>query len=111
MADQVAVEDIVLYRGEEEWSALYVRGKLAEVGDHYWVEEKLHQLLGIDEINSDDFLRGGNSREDVAQTLEEIEAYRIRREETSAEAEAEGLLQQAAELIRRAREVREQAGR
>ena len=57
MADRVAVEDIVLYKGSEDWSALYVKGRLVEVGDHYWVEEKLHQLLGIDEISSDDFLR------------------------------------------------------
>jgi len=79
MAERVAAEDIVLYRGEEDWSALYVKGKLEEVGDHYWVEEKLRQLLGIEEISSDDFLRGGSQREEVAQTLEEIEVYRSAR--------------------------------
>jgi len=84
MADRVTAEDIVLYGGGSEWSALYVKGKLEEVGDHYWVEEKLHQILGIEEISSDDFLRGGNQREDVAQTLEEIQDYRSARDAEEA---------------------------
>jgi len=109
MADRVAAEDIALYRGGEDWSALYVKGKLEEVGDHYWVEDKLHEVLGITVLSSDDFMRGGDQREDVAQTLDDIEAYRERREE--AEAQADDLLLQAAQLEQRAREIRKQAGR
>ena len=109
MADRVTVEDITVYRGGSEWSALYVKGKLEEVGDHYWIDEKLFQILGLEPIFSDSFMRGGDQREDVAQTLEEIEAYEERAQ--AAEDEAEELLIQAEELERRAKELREQAGR
>lgn len=64
--------DYVIYSGSEEWSALYVDGKLEKYGDHYLVEEHLRLLLGVTTISSDNFLRGGNWGEDVAPTLDAI---------------------------------------
>lgn len=90
--------EIVVYEGSDDWSALYVRGELLEVGDHYWVQEKLLQVLGIETIQSDDFLRGGNERSDVAQTLDELEEYRggqLAREAASRVAEAEAKVAEA----------------
>ncbi len=102
--------DIALFRGEEDWSALYVGGKLEEVGDHYWVQEKLLELIGIDEIVSDDFLLGGNAREDVARTVHEIHEYRRAQDALAAdEAAKAALLAEADELEARARSLREAA--
>jgi len=92
--------DLVIYRGTGEWSALYMDGKLERVGDHYLINERIEELLGIQVVDSDDFLRGSDGRE-TAQTLEEIETYRHLREDelrkaASARAEAELLLAAAA---------------
>jgi polysaccharide deacetylase 2 family uncharacterized protein YibQ len=87
------------YSGSSEWSALYVDGKLDRVGDHYTVDERISDLTGVTVVSSDDFLRGGNSREDVAQTLEDIETYAKSADATAAEAKAEGLREQARALL------------
>lgn len=103
--------DIALFQGEEDWSALYVGGKLEEVGDHYMVQDKLLQLLGIDEIVSDDFLLGGKTREGVARTVHEIHEYRREQDAREADAVARAaLLAEAEELEARARMLRETAG-
>lgn len=66
---------LVRYEGTGEWSALYVDGKLDKVGDHYLIEERISELAGVTCIQSDDFLRGGDTREDVAPTLEALEQH------------------------------------
>lgn len=65
----------VRYSGSDDWSALYIDGKLDRVGDHYLIDERISQLLGVEDISSDDFLRGGNQREDVAESLLDIEQF------------------------------------
>lgn len=66
---------LVRYSGSEDWSALYIDGQLDTVADHYLVDERISELLGVETVSSDDFMRGGNYREDVAKTLDEIEDY------------------------------------
>lgn len=107
MAATVDPKDIKVYQGSSDWSALYVEGKLVRVGDHYLIDEKIYDLLNIETISSDDFMRGGNQESDVAQTLEEIKAYEELLQ--AAEDEADELISQAEELERRAKEIREQA--
>lgn len=93
-------EKLIRYRGGDEWSALYVDGKLDRVGDHYWVEERIFELLGVEERYDDDFMRGQDHREGVAQTLEEIEEYTVAQE--ALQEEADELINQANELRARA---------
>jgi len=88
--------ELVKYEGSDEWSALYVDGKLDTVGDHYHATERIEQLVGVKVIQNDDFLRGGNYRADVAPTLEDLNLYV--RERERREAEAARLRAQAAEL-------------
>lgn len=111
-----SVDDVVLYQGEE-WSALYVDDRLLEIGDHYLVEERLLDVLGIEFIQSDDFLRGGSSREDAAKTLDEIESYQDSRDSAEAMAalaeaavrSAEDKLAAAQAELDRAKRLRETA--
>lgn len=100
-------KDIKLYEGSEDWSALYVDGKLEVIGDHYWVQEKLIQILSVEVYSSDDFLRGGNSRKEAAQTLEELEAFQALR--AQAERDADALEFQARQLEDQAKALRESA--
>jgi hypothetical protein len=97
---------------EEEWSALYVDGRLALVGGGYLADERVRELVGVVTIQDDAFMRGQKCADGVAQTLEEVEAYRTERErrrtraaELRAEAarlerEAAGLVAQAGEAAR-----------
>jgi hypothetical protein len=66
---------LVLYCGPNDWSALYADGVLDSFGDHNNVTERIHEILGIEVISSNDFMLGGNHRKDVAQTLDDIEAF------------------------------------
>lgn len=95
---------LTVYQGANEWSALYKDGKLEKVGDHYLIDERIRELYEIDTIQSEDFMQGGNYTHDVAQTLEEVEAYtkvREQNERTVEElrAQARGLIAQADRLI------------
>ena len=94
---------ITLIEGTQEWSALYVDGKLDRVGDTYLAHERIIELCGVNWEQSDDFMRGGDSRSDVAKTLDEVTAYtaeRERREQDaqSLRAQAQALLEQAQAL-------------
>ncbi len=89
----------------EEWSALYVDGKLDRVGDSYLIDERIIQLTGVEEIEGN-FLLGGNSYDDAAKTLDEIAAYEAKKVEAADEAAV--LEAQAAELIAKAKELRGQ---
>lgn len=96
---------LTLMVGEHQWSALYVDGKLDRVGDHDVVNERIREVLGIDVDYSNDFMRGGEYREDVAKSLNEVSDYRAAREER--EQKANLLRAQAAELIAQADEIME----
>ena len=105
MADK---RDIIVYRGSDDWSALYLDGKLIQLGDHYLVQEKIEEIFGIEVYDSDDFLRGGNSREHAAQTLEEVNEYRSKR--SQIELDALLLEAQARSLEAQARKLRDSLG-
>lgn len=95
--------ELVMYRGSGEWSALYVDGTLERVGDHYYVEERIFELLSVEIVQSDDFMRGRDTREDVASTLEYLEDFRVAREAAlqkadELQAEAKRLSQEATRL-------------
>ena len=93
--------DLVRYTGSDDWSALYVDGKLDRIGDHYLIDERISELTGVTDYSSDDFLQGGDDRDSAAQTLEELNAWVARdKAETADEA-----LQYAAELRRQADEA------
>lgn len=87
----------------DDWAALYVDGKLTVVGDTYQAEEKAFELLGVQTMVDDSFMRGQTSRDGVAQTLEEVDAYRTERAQRgerarALRAEAKRLLDAADEL-------------
>lgn len=69
------MSELVRYSGSNEWSALYVDGELDRVGDHYLIDERIADIAGVHNHYSNDFMRGGQSREDVAKTLVEINQY------------------------------------
>lgn len=95
---------VVRYSGENDWSALYVDGKLERVGDHYLIDERISELLGVELEQNDDFMQGGKNYEDVAQTLDEARTYE--RTRLQKEFEIEQLEQRAADLQQQADEIR-----
>ena len=62
---------------DDEWSALYQDGKLVVIGDSYLSDYYLANYLKVEDIDSDDFLMGGSTRDQAAKTLQEIEDYKI----------------------------------
>jgi hypothetical protein len=94
--------NLTRYTGSNEWSALYVDGKLDIVGDHYLIDDRIMVLTGVEEIPSEDFMRGGNSRQDVAPTLDALATYQIENGAKEQEAQAQALRDQAAALIAQA---------
>jgi hypothetical protein len=94
----------------EEWSALYQDGKLVVVGDGYLSDDYLSSFLKVDEREGDAYFLGREQTyENVAQTLDEVEAY----EDVAAqkEREAEELRTQAARLEAEAVALREKASK
>lgn len=81
--------DFVVYQGGDDWSALYRDGELVIAGDHYLIDERIRQFLGVQTIESDEFLRGGNSREDVAPDLIAIDDWKFKSDVEAAEAALE----------------------
>lgn len=65
----------VVYEGSEDWSALYVDGKLVLANDHYLIDERIRQIFNVETIQSDSFMRGGDYASDVAPTIDDIRAY------------------------------------
>jgi len=90
--------------GADEWSGLYINGKLEEVHDTYWVYEKLFHLLGINQEADDTFMLGQNTKDGVAKNLTEIYDYRLHMD--AIEAEADKLEEMAAELRSKAQSLR-----
>ena len=77
---------------DDEWSALYQDGELVVIGDSYLSDYYLANCLNVEDIDSDDFLMGGSTRDQAAKTLQEIEEYRSR------------LLQEELNALRRSKE-------
>jgi hypothetical protein len=84
----------------DDWAGLYVDGILDRVGDAYCVEERAFALAGVTQVQDAAFMRGQTQADGVAQTLADVEAYRVKR--ASDEQEAARLREQAAELLQRA---------
>lgn len=107
-------KSVVVYRGTESFSAIYIDGILEDAGDDSLVQETLEHVLGIRTVRSDDFLQGGQSREDVASSLAEIEEYQELKRRGEAEPQlleryADELEEESAILEGRARILREEA--
>ncbi len=71
-------KNFVRFSGSGEWAALYVDGRLKEVGDRYRSDDLIADYLGVEEVDSDDFMLGGNDYDDVAKSLDEIKAYQAK---------------------------------
>lgn len=86
-----------------DWAALYKDGKLVRVGDSYLAEERALELLGVEIVHNDAFMRGQSRKDGVAQTLDEVDEYildRLNRHNLAEEKkiEIERLLGQVREL-------------
>ncbi len=94
----------------DDWAALYVDGVLdpQSVGDSYIAEEMALARFGVTQVHDSAFLRGQTKREGVAKTLEEVEAYRVAREERLQRAQARRT--QAALLIEEAEALEKASG-
>lgn len=80
---------VVVYQGDGEWSAIYLDGKLQRVGDHYLADEWIREHFGVETVQSNDFFLGrGDQRRDVADTVEQIQAYTAERSARLAKAYA-----------------------
>lgn len=90
------------YRGDADYSALYVDGVLDTFDTHSVVDARITELVNVDTYHSNAFLLGGDTKEDVANTTAEIDQY------VSAKAELE---REAADLRRRADELMARASR
>lgn len=91
------------YDPNSNWAALYVDGQMETVGDAYVAEEHAFDLAGVAIVRDDAFLRGQDTRDGAAQTLDEVTAYRRQRD--AARSEAELLRQQAQALLDRAEQI------
>lgn len=100
----VELPEIELHRSTGEWSALYVNGNLAVVGDHYLCDEMIHKMFGVKVVDEDAFMRGqDNKADEVAKTLDEVREYTDARDRRASEAER--LRAQAKDLIDKAKEL------
>ena len=93
---------VVKWEDHEDWSALYVNGKLDRVGDHYLTEERIQTLAQVNEIHAD-FLVGGVSKKDAPATLDEVLEHH--KNTIGKRLQADRLRKQAAELLAKADEL------
>ena len=77
-----------IHYSDDDWAALYVDGLLDRVGDAYVVEERSLDLLGVTIVHDNSFLRGQDSRDGVAGTLDDVNAYRQAAEQAMTAADA-----------------------
>lgn len=89
-----------------DWAALYVDGQLDPdtVGDSYIAEERALELMGVTQVVDDAFMRGRTGREGVAETLDQVRAFKEHRDYLVEKAEQ--LEAQADELRSQAEEIR-----
>jgi hypothetical protein len=93
-------DDSIEFHRTGEWTAVYLNGKLERVGDHYLADEWLQGYVGVEVVSDDAFMCGGESRQDVAETLEGVAVYREWRDRRLSEAE---------DLEEQARQLRDKA--
>lgn len=98
---------LIRYTGPNDWSALYVDGELEIVGDHTQVDERIFEICNVEVRISDDFLMGGNSRNDVAQNMEELETYQYRQRDRTIKL-ANDLREKAADLLSQAKALEDE---
>lgn len=91
-----------------DWAALYVDGRLDQVGDAHNAIERALEIAGVKCVDDDAFMRGQQHRNGVAPTLADIEAYRTAR--AGRQAAAAGLRAQAAELAAQADAIEKGVG-
>jgi hypothetical protein len=99
----VAEHDEIEIHEAEEWAAVYLNGHLQHVGDTYLADEWIREHFGVKTIQDDAFMRGQTSRDGVAQTVHEVNAY-IEDREAKLRRAAE-LREEAARLLAEAEEV------
>ena len=66
---------------DEEWSAVYLDGKLVRVGDSYLADEWIRTRFGVKTVQDNAFMRGQTMSEGVAKTLDEVQDYAKARQE------------------------------
>jgi hypothetical protein len=98
----VSAGHVVIYESDE-WSAVYLDGRLVRVGDTYLADEWVRSHFGVETVQDDAYLMGGNGRDGVAQTLDELREYERARQErrdraAALRAEAARLAEEAAAL-------------
>lgn len=96
-------KQIQLFVTSGDWAALYIDGKFEGQGHEHNMYERVLSVTGINVDYSDDFLRGDLSGNSVAQTVDEVEQYRLdklnrHRLAQQKRLEAEELLREAARL-------------
>lgn len=92
-----------LYVGTNDAAALYEDGTRVAVGHYESTLERTIELLGVEWVHDDAFMRGGTKWDDSAPTLTAVEEYRAVRDKKIAEsrqlrADAEKLLELARRL-------------
>jgi hypothetical protein len=99
------VSDSVQFRRSGEWTMVYLNGQLQLAGDHYHADEWLQEHCGVEVVDDEAGLciPDGHS---ALRTLAEVEAAELeyaRRSEVAAakRAEAQHLLDEAAEIMAR----------
>lgn len=90
---------LVRYNSDADYSALYVDGVLDTYGTNQVVDDRVLALVEVETYDSNYFLLGGNSKEDVAKTTAEIDQYATAKAEVDRE--AADLRRRADELIAR----------
>lgn len=103
MSTTVDVKDLVKYTWDRQWSALYVKGLLDLQGDDQEVNQRIFEIIGLDERDDDSFLCGKEYPGNAAKTLEIIDDFRVRDQQAWVEAEA--LRVEAEKLLSRADEI------
>jgi hypothetical protein len=66
---------------DEEWSAVYLDGKLVLVGDSYLADEWIRTKFGVKTVQDNAFMRGQTQSAGVAKTLDEVADYAKARQE------------------------------
>jgi hypothetical protein len=89
------------------WIAVYLDGKLQRVGDSYLADEWLQSHFNVKVVYDDAFMRGGDHRDTVANTLDEVRDYALERDQLLSRATE--LHEQAAELEAKAKALVKEA--
>lgn len=97
-----------IHYNDDNWAALYVDGKLEQVGDADLANERALEMLGVTLVHDDAFMRGQSQRVGVAQTLDAVKAFSEYRQD--ARTRAQQLRMQADQLTAQAKALEAGAG-